>query len=55
VADTTNYTGSGGIRIFDSFATGEQFNGYYDDFRVTIGVARYTSTFTPPLAAFPNY
>lgn len=29
-------------------------NGYIDEFRLTIGTARYTSTFTPPAAAFPN-
>ena len=28
--------------------------GYFDEIRSTVGVARYTDTFTPPTAAFPD-
>lgn len=29
-------------------------NGYMDEIRYTVGVARYTGTFTPPTRTFPN-
>lgn len=29
-------------------------NAYFDDFRITKGVARYTTAFTPPTAEFPS-
>lgn len=31
-----------------------EMNGTIDEFRITRGIARYTSAFTPPTAAFPN-
>jgi hypothetical protein len=43
-----------GIGIFDSEGGGPRlcWNGYIDDFRITRGVARYTSAFTPPTSEF---
>lgn len=34
---------------------GNPLAGYLDEFRITKGIARYTTNFTPPAAPFPNY
>lgn len=31
------------------------YDGYIDELRITKGVSRYTTDFTPPTAPFPNY
>lgn len=36
-------------------STSEAFNGYLDEIRITLGVARYTANFTPQTAAFDYY
>lgn len=35
--------------------TGSSFIGWLDEFRLTLGVARYTSNFTVPTSAYPDY
>ena len=34
--------------------TNTGFNGFVDEFRLSVGYARYTSGFSPPVAAFPR-
>ena len=53
--DTTNYNEA--IQYVGSFysaGAGEYFNGALDDVRITMGVARYTTDFTPPARALPE-
>jgi hypothetical protein len=53
--DSTNYPSQGVITIGGrNDDAGNPFNGYIDDIRITKGIARYTTTFTPPTAAFAD-
>lgn len=46
---------STGIAIGANINLTQPFNGYIDEIRITKGVARYISNFTPPTAPFPNH
>ncbi len=50
----TIFTANTPAQIGGRSSDGQYFNGHIDDLRVTKGVARYTSNFVPPSAAFPN-
>lgn len=52
-SDTTDYSQSGQT-VFgrNAFVTTNDFNGYWDDWQIIIGSARWTSNFTPPASAF---
>ena len=52
-ANTVDYTMQYG-NIGGYYSTSYLWNGYVDDIRITKGVARYSSAFTPPTSAYPN-
>ena len=52
-SDTTNYLNTGILRVGTNRAYSNDLAGYIDDFRIS-HMARYTSNFTAPTAAFPD-
>lgn len=46
-------TSTGSLVISDFVGTDDWIDGWIDDYRFTVGVARYTSNFTPPASAHP--
>ena len=51
-SDSTNYTGERHLAVGAYYSASYTYVGYWQDFRVTYGLARYTSNFTPPTAEF---
>jgi hypothetical protein len=43
------------IGLWDFSAGNFYYDGYLDDIRITRGVARYTTNFTPPVSAFTDF
>jgi hypothetical protein len=55
LSDSTSYlTTQGGYMSVGGLNGSVSLDGYIDDLRITKGVARYTSNFTAPTAAFPT-
>ena len=52
-SDTRNYTDQNFFAGRTNESATNYFSGYIDDLRITKGVARYGSAFTPPQSAFP--
>lgn len=53
-ANTRNYAQQQLVIGADGNTIAQQMRGNFDDLRITKGVARYISNFTPPSASFPD-
>jgi len=54
-SDSADYNGAMVHTLGNTYNAAAPTDGvYYDEWRLTIGVARYTGNFTPPTAAFPD-
>jgi len=51
---TTNLLSASNPYIGSNYVPGAYLNGYIDDLRITKGIARYITNFTPPLVALPR-
>lgn len=52
--DSNNYAGTGSIFLGAAYNNAGGCLGYFDEFRFTNGVGRYTAGYTPAVAAFPD-
>jgi hypothetical protein len=54
VSNSTNLTGTTIAYIGANYGGNDALNGFIDDLRIIKGVAKYTTSFTPPVAAFKD-
>lgn len=53
--DSRNYAPAPVTILGLSYSNSQPQDGYHDEFRMTKGVARYTTNYTPPVGPFPDY